>query len=283
MFDIQNVSLIKYNGDCESVTVPEGVREIADFAFYRCTFLKSIIIPEGVETIGAYAFDGCKALERVALPSTLKAIEKDAFAMCDSLCELKLPRGLESIGASAFMHAKSLKDIELPDTLKSLGERAFYSCAALESLTLPQSLKTVGSEAFAYCRALSLTLDCGAAVEAVAFAKVKTITPFARRHARVLIASCDNGTLGTAELSIAETETLTSELAKYRIFKDGETEGRELTLGDAVIRDGKFFGVAVIHYEGGVSYGSVEEEGHETLVVIPKDGEGENIKVRSIK
>ena len=48
-----------------SVTIPEGVTKIGDYAFQYCSSLTSVTIPEGVTTIGEGAFYGCSALTSV--------------------------------------------------------------------------------------------------------------------------------------------------------------------------------------------------------------------------
>jgi hypothetical protein len=53
--------------DCriESVTLPDSLVCIGDFAFSSCTNLVSVLIPSRVEEIGNYAFIGCTRLKNV--------------------------------------------------------------------------------------------------------------------------------------------------------------------------------------------------------------------------
>ena len=60
-----------------SVTIPDGVTEIALNAFSGCESLKSLEIPSGVTKIGAYSF--CKSLSSISLPSSITEFDKDAF------------------------------------------------------------------------------------------------------------------------------------------------------------------------------------------------------------
>ncbi len=43
-----------------SITIPDSVTEISNFAFYKCTSLTSVTIPDSVTAIGEAAFDECK-------------------------------------------------------------------------------------------------------------------------------------------------------------------------------------------------------------------------------
>ena len=45
-----------------SVTIPNSVTTIGDYAFYDCTGLTSLTLPSSVATIGNYAFNGCTSL-----------------------------------------------------------------------------------------------------------------------------------------------------------------------------------------------------------------------------
>ena len=60
-----------------SVTIPDGVTEIAHNAFSGCESLKSLEIPSGVTKIGAYSF--CESLSSISLPSSITEIDKEAF------------------------------------------------------------------------------------------------------------------------------------------------------------------------------------------------------------
>ena len=50
------------------LVIPENIKTVGNYAFYRCTSLESIIIPEGVSMIGNYAFFECANLNRISSP-----------------------------------------------------------------------------------------------------------------------------------------------------------------------------------------------------------------------
>ena len=60
-----------------SITIPNGVKTIGDYAFAYCNFT-SINIPNNVETIGEYAFKGCD-LQTVTLGFSVQSIGNYAF------------------------------------------------------------------------------------------------------------------------------------------------------------------------------------------------------------
>ena len=51
-----------------SVTIPDSVTSIGDWAFDDCTSLTSVTIPNSVTSIGGYAFDFCTSLTSVTIP-----------------------------------------------------------------------------------------------------------------------------------------------------------------------------------------------------------------------
>ena len=57
--------LSKYTGKGGDVVIPDGIREIGDWAFAGCAHVTSVAIPDGVTEIGRGAFpDGCKVKKR---------------------------------------------------------------------------------------------------------------------------------------------------------------------------------------------------------------------------
>ena len=81
--------LFKNNSEIKSVTIPEGVTEIGDYAFSGCTGLTSIVIPNSVTRIGDYAFYCGYALESVVIGSGVASIGESAFEGCNALTSMQ--------------------------------------------------------------------------------------------------------------------------------------------------------------------------------------------------
>ena len=111
--------LISYMGKESSVTIPDCVRSIGDYAFYYCRSLAALNLPAGLTSIGDSAFSECKSLVTLNLPDGLKSIGNNAFYECISLETLNLPEGLTSIGDSAFSWCKSLAALYIPQGTES--------------------------------------------------------------------------------------------------------------------------------------------------------------------
>ena len=119
--------------------------------FNGCTKLTSITVPESVAVIPDYAFEDCNYLQTASLPSTLTSIGKNAFSGCTALNNVDVPAGTTSLDEHAFSGCTSLDKITLPDGLTVIHRWAFDGCTALESIVLPDSITTIGYRAFANC------------------------------------------------------------------------------------------------------------------------------------
>ena len=87
-----------------------------------------IIIPEGIAEIADYAFNGCKGIESISCPKSLRKIGMAAFKDCISLKKVVFKYGLETIEGMAFYNCKNLTDISFPKSLKLVGEYSFANC-----------------------------------------------------------------------------------------------------------------------------------------------------------
>ena len=138
----------------QKVILPEGITQLANYAFYNCTNLAEINIPANVTTIGNYCFDYCGSLSTVIFEGTaLTSIGNYSFAFTTSLKAIDLPEGLTTINTAAF-NASGIEEIVMPSTLSVIGDGAFYYALALHSVTFNEGLENICREAFYGCSSL---------------------------------------------------------------------------------------------------------------------------------
>lgn len=161
-----------------SVSVPDSVTEIGDFAFAGCEMIKFIImsknlrkigsnafsrcsgqtsisIPEGVTEIGSWAFHNFVGLMSILLPKSLRNIGMDAFSGCSNLTSIIVPENVSNLEASTFENCKKLTSIQLHDGIKAIYSRVFEGCSSLISIDIPSKVTVIPEDAFYGCSSLT--------------------------------------------------------------------------------------------------------------------------------
>ena len=145
----------KVAGEITSVSLPDGLTSIGDYAFEDCSSLKSITIGNSVTSIGDGAFQSCSSLSSVIIPNSVTSIGYYAFGLCSSLTSITIPNSVTSMGMYAFRYCSSLTFVTLDNGLTSIGYCAFQACYSLTSITIPNSVTSIENGAFQACSSLS--------------------------------------------------------------------------------------------------------------------------------
>ena len=90
LYNKDKTVLIKAFG--RNTTIADSVKQIEDYAFFRYQF-STISIPDGVETIGNYAFDNCPALNKILIPAKTTQLGEFVFFGCDNLDTIEVAPG----------------------------------------------------------------------------------------------------------------------------------------------------------------------------------------------
>ena len=139
----------KFFETIRSITIPESVRRIGNYAFANCSSLTSITIPKNVYWIGFRAFASCDSLTTVTFQEGVTRIDNYAFSNCDSLTTVTFQEGATSISFSfdddTFSFCHLLKNISIPASVTRIASGVFYG--------IPVTIHTpAGSYAEKYAR-----------------------------------------------------------------------------------------------------------------------------------
>ena len=134
--------------------IPDGIKEIGNFAFRDCINLRNIYIPNGVFSIGDHAFEFCENLESIKIPNGVNYIGKDAFLSCTRLKNIEMPDRMGGIGTRAFGLCVKLKNIKIPKGIWKIEEHTFEKCHNLENIQFSENIRYIGERAFCDCNSL---------------------------------------------------------------------------------------------------------------------------------
>lgn len=93
--------LLAYNGGNSHITIPDGVKKIAPYAFYQHNGLLSVSLPDSLVEVGEAAFSGCVNLTEVFGGTGILKIADRAFYDCP-LQTVKISEEVTEIGLLAF-------------------------------------------------------------------------------------------------------------------------------------------------------------------------------------
>lgn len=186
-FQIDGTKLLKYTGTAQVVSIPDGIREIAEEAFAGNDNLIKVTIDGDVEKIGYRAFAQCRALRTIETGDSVMEIETAAFSNNPSLESVSLGAGVRNIGSGVFagdslLHTITVSeenpylsyrngalyddeqtvlyafmpnyDVEiysLPSTVSEIKAYAFWGNPYIEYVRIGSELKSISAYAFSNC------------------------------------------------------------------------------------------------------------------------------------
>ena len=96
-----------------------------------------LVLPEGLSEVGDFAFFRCSGLESVTVAGTGTKIGEGAFADCDDLQSVSFAGSKVSIGDHAFNGCDGIHDVVIPDDVAHTGYCSFGCCQGLETISMP--------------------------------------------------------------------------------------------------------------------------------------------------
>ena len=152
----------QFGRNIHSVTIPQSVTSIGDYAFSHCEKMDSLTINDATTSIGSWAFDECYKLTTLSLGKNITTIGDYAFLDCHKLDNVTIPPSVTSIGKSAFYRCYALTTLSLGENIEKIGSYAFAECGHLTNVTIPEKVKTIEPYTFGWCTSLKyITLPAG--------------------------------------------------------------------------------------------------------------------------
>ena len=166
----------EYCYDLTSVTIPNSVTTIGEYAFYDCTSLRDLRIEDGSNILSCNdkAFWNCPlktlylgrdlqnpyfsnnaTLTSVTIGNSVTTIGENAFYSCLGLTSVTIGNSVTTIGDYAFSECRGLTSVTIGNSVTTIGYQAFYYCRSLTSVTIPNSVTTIGYQAFYECSGLT--------------------------------------------------------------------------------------------------------------------------------
>ena len=152
----------QFGRNIHSVTIPQSVTSIGDYAFSHCEKMDSLTINDATTSIGSWAFDECYKLTTLSLGKNITTIGDYAFLDCHTLDNVTIPPSVTSIGKSAFYRCYALTTLSLGENIEKIGSYAFAECRHLTNVTIPEKVETIEPYTFGWCLDLKyITLPAG--------------------------------------------------------------------------------------------------------------------------
>ena len=177
------------NSTVSAITLPENITGLDDYAFLKCTALKTIHLPANVKTIGKSALSRCAAMTGITVdennetfcsvdgvlftkdkttliqfpiakstsymvPDGTVVIGRDAFFQCN-LTSVSLPTSLKELVYDAFGYCKSLTELVIPEGVTTIGDYVVDHCTNLVTLRIPSTVTTIGQRMCNGCNAIT--------------------------------------------------------------------------------------------------------------------------------
>ena len=155
----KKIDKVSFAANCQITTFGE-------YAFSGCS-MTSITLPESLITIGNFAFSDCMSLITLTITKNVVNMEPDyVFSRCSSLQEINVDAGNTKFNSVdgvlyegtttlwRYPSAKQGTSFTIPEGITDIEYEAFERCLNLQEITLPSTVTDVSHYAFDECTAL---------------------------------------------------------------------------------------------------------------------------------
>ena len=122
---------------------------VANYAFYKCTYLETVNYLDELTRIGDSAFMMCYGLKNLTLPNTLQIIGNGSFRYCTRLTTFTIPESVHTIGEYVFSESMGLTSLSILNANATIG-RGILSYLENVQIALTVPFKATGNSYIAY-------------------------------------------------------------------------------------------------------------------------------------
>ncbi|MBO7150745.1 MAG: leucine-rich repeat domain-containing protein, partial [Clostridia bacterium] len=139
-----------------TLTLPESVTEIGDYAFAGCKSLRTAVIPSFVTKIGCGTFVDCPNIAYNAYDNAYYVgTEENPYLILvkvkrKDISSCTIHADTVYIGAYAFENCTAITNISVPANVIAVGEGAFYNIRTLSTISFGASVRYIGAWAYYY-------------------------------------------------------------------------------------------------------------------------------------
>lgn len=148
------LKITEYTGSGKEINIPETYKDytitsIGSFVFDSCE-AETVTMPDSIKSIGDYAFASSKNLKSIKLSENLETLGSNSFFFCKNLEEIELPASIKDLGIYTFS-GTGLKSVTIPESenLTEIDAYVFYQCPNLTEVTIPKTIKKMAENVFA--------------------------------------------------------------------------------------------------------------------------------------
>ncbi|WP_253725504.1 leucine-rich repeat domain-containing protein [Treponema socranskii] len=117
-----------------SYIVPASVRKLGEASFRNISALTAVTLPNGLKTIDWYVFYKCPNLATLNLPSSLESIGDDSLREI-KVSSIVVPENITALNDSFLYYCPELTSVELPSTLTAIWRYSFSYDPKLKTVT----------------------------------------------------------------------------------------------------------------------------------------------------
>lgn len=126
----------------------------------------TVTVPDGVTAIGNYAFSLNTNVETVVLSSTVRDLGRGFDS--STVKKVVLNEGLEEISSRAFRSTTALEEVVISSTVTEIADNAFQK-SSIKKITIPANVETIGETSFGASLIESVVFEGNTEIQGYAF------------------------------------------------------------------------------------------------------------------